>query len=88
MSDTFFIGNRQSRLAWADARKKYMKRGHMTMLQIAHDDAVFIGVVLAFLDQNFALADMVRHADHALIFHLFNQLGGLVVANRQLSLDV
>ena len=38
MSDTFFIGNRQSRLAWADARKKYMKRGHMTMLQIAHDD--------------------------------------------------
>jgi len=38
MIDTFFIGTRKSRLAWAAAQQKYMKPGGLTVLQIQHDD--------------------------------------------------
>lgn len=38
MSDTFFTGNRQSRRAWDTAKRKYMKPGSLTILQIQHDD--------------------------------------------------
>ena len=38
-------------------------------------------------DQHFALADMVRLADHPVILELFDEGGGPVVADPQMALD-
>src|SRR6056297_2457012 len=43
---------------------------------------------LLFRRQHLALADVVGGADHALLLHLFHEPRGLVVADRQLALDV
>src|SRR5690349_12013195 len=38
-------------------------------------------------DQYFALTDMVGWPDYPFLFHLFDQFGGAIVANVQVSLD-
>ena len=38
--------------------------------------------------QYLPLAHMVRRGDHRMLFHLFHQFGGLVVADAEFALDV
>jgi hypothetical protein len=43
---------------------------------------------LMFGQQDFTFANVVGRGDDALIFHLFNQTGSLVIADAQFALDV
>ena len=52
----------------------------------AHQSSAQAALLLGH--QDFALADMVCSRDNALVFHLFDQPRRLVIADRQLALNV
>jgi hypothetical protein len=65
-------------------------RGHDAgdLVQVYRNDASSIVLVVFAANQDFALAGMIRLADHAFLFHPFNERGGAIIADLQPALDI